>query len=300
MNKSDFTIFTLCQDLKIEPANIVATHDALNSFLSIPVKFIFRQPAEDMHFDIDSLTAKLFFNNVLLSSVTEYTGFSIDMSQKLKEKESSQVFTFTLSSRAIEHVEKLRDGDYTKLKIEFRGLMTVKTIIQFNKNGGNIDVKSLFGSKEVRSDLYLDIPQSQWVKSILPGLNYNSFLLVEVPLTHKTIKESYKGVVAEFVKAEAYFRDQNYYDCIGACRKAMDELSKNLFNFKEKLGSKSNYKWLEDMNQHTLTWINAMNKSNSRITSKPHHMGDHHFERYEAESIYLITLGLMNYIGSIE
>lgn len=299
MNKSDFTIFTLCQDLMVDSTQVFATNDALNSFLYIPVKFKFRQPSLETHYDIDTITANLYTNNTFIASTTEYTRFSIDMRSKKEEKDESQTFKFRITNPAINFIEKHRDGD-AKFRIEFRGILKVKTLFNFKKNGGIVEMKSLFDQMELRSDMYIDIPQSQWVKKILHDLNYNSFLLIEVPLNHKYIKEAFSGIKSEFVKAEKYFKDHQYYECVGACRKTMDKLKENLLNFKEGIGSKSKYKWLTEINEHTRNWIESISRSNSSITSKPHHAGDHNFLRQEAESVYLVTLGLMNYIGNIK
>ncbi len=299
MNKSDFTIFTLCQDLTVDPANITATYDALNSFLNIPVKFLLRQPSEDIWYEIDTITAKLLVNNTLISTTTEYTRFAINMQQKREEKDDSQVFSFNLSRRAIEAIEKARQGD-ANLKIEFRGSLRVLNIYRFPKNGGTIQIASPYGFMGLHSDMYLSIPQSQWGNKILPGLNYSSFVLIEVPLTHKTLKEAYDNIAKEFVKAENYFKEHKYYECVGACRKTMDKLNENMRNLKDKIGSASNYKWLEEINTNTFTWIDSMKKSNSGLTSKPHHQGDHTYERHEAEAIYLVTLGLMNFIAYLK
>lgn len=296
MNKSTFTIFSKVQDIKVTPSKIFATNDPLNSFLYIPVEFIFRLPSLDTHYDVDTITAHLCVNTTLIASTTEITRFSIDMREKNEERETSQLFKFNITDRALNFIEKNRDGD-AKFRIEFRGSLKAKTLFHFPRNGGILEIKSLAGQLELISDMYIDIPQSQWVKKLLHDLNYNSFLLIEVPLSHKTIKEAYDGIKSEFVKAEKYFKDHQYYECVGACRKTMDKLKENIVNFKEAVGSKSKYKWLTEINENTLTWIDNISKTNSSITSKPHHAGDHIFSRAEAESVYLITIGLMNFIA---
>jgi hypothetical protein len=78
----------------------------------------------------------------------------------------------------------------------------------------------------------------------------------------------------------------------------MDKLKENLVNFKQKIPSKSAFKWLEDIDLATLTWIDELNKSTAALGSKTHHSGlNRDFTRQEAEAIYLVVLGLMNFIG---
>lgn len=58
------------------------------------------------------------------------------------------------------------------------------------------------------------------------------------------------------------------------------------------------FKWLKTVDEATLAWIDAVDKSLSAVTSLTHHPGlKREFNRREAESIYLVTLGLLNFIG---
>lgn len=78
----------------------------------------------------------------------------------------------------------------------------------------------------------------------------------------------------------------------------MDHLSRNLIKIKNSAESESMFKWLSKIDESTFTWIDDVNRALTSIGSKPHHIGlKREFTRYEAESIYLITLGLMNFIG---
>ncbi len=299
MNTGSLTIYEKVQEMKIIPREIVAENDTLNSFLKIPIHFTFNQPFKD-HFNIPSITATLLLNNVELSQADEYVGFSIEKNVEDAISKDNHVFKFRFSERTIDFIEKNRNGDI-KFRISIAGIIFYKGIHITAKIQTPKQIRSLDGTMRINNYFDFEIPQSQWVKSILPNLNYQNFKLIEVPLNHRKLKEAYEGIVKEFSKADEYFKSQNYNECVGGCRKTMEKLKNALVQIKKISESSSNFEWLSDINYSTFRWIDEMNKANSAITSKPHHAGfDKEFTRNEAESIYLVTLGLLNFVGSLK
>ena len=70
---------------------------------------------------------------------------------------------------------------------------------------------------------------------------------------------------------------------------------------KEQVASQAAFKWLENIDTATFNWIDELNKSNAALTSKTHHSGNKRdFTRQEAESIYLVILGLLNFVAHIK
>jgi hypothetical protein len=151
------------------------------------------------------------------------------------------------------------------------------------------------------ASIHFSIPRSVWVEKLLPQLGYKAFKLIEIPLSHTSLSEAYDDIITEFTKAEMYYKQQDYNKCVSHCRHTMDALTRNLKKIKETVPSESMFKWLKDIDTSTLTWIDDLNKANNAITSKTHHSGQtRDFTKAEADSIYLVTLGLLNLLGHLK
>lgn len=189
----------------------------------------------------------------------------------------------------------MRNGSDLKLNIKFVFVALRKSKLQ---GLGLNDAWSQDGCINAQGEIQFIIPRSYWIEKVLPGLGLPGFNLVEIPLSHKLLVEAYDDIINEFNSAETYFRQGDYTKCIGHCRHAMDHLSRNLIKIKKNVDSESRFKWLSKIDESTFTWIDDVNKALTSIGSKPHHIGlKREFSRYEAESIYLITMGLMNFVG---
>ncbi|MBI5539666.1 MAG: hypothetical protein HY951_06375 [Bacteroidia bacterium] len=150
-------------------------------------------------------------------------------------------------------------------------------------------------------NLYFSIPKSHWVEKILPNLGYQSLKLIEIPLTHKTLKEAYGDIIFEFNKAEGYFNQKDYNKCVAHCRCTLDALTRNLIKIRKQEASETAFKWLKSIDTATYKWIDELNKANTALSGKTHHAGQKRdFSRQEAESIYLVILGLLNFIAHIK
>jgi len=153
-------------------------------------------------------------------------------------------------------------------------------------------------SETIKINIHL--PRSVWVEKLLLQLNYRNLKLIEMPLSHDILKEAYDDIISEFNKAEHYFNLQDYNKCVAHCSSTMDTLTRHLKLIKDITKSQTAFKWMQSINEHTLNWINQLNKATQSITSKAHHAGQKiDFERYEAESIYLVVLGLLNHVGHL-
>lgn len=296
MNSSSFTILNKVQEITIIPSEITGSYDGLNSYLCIPVNFIFRIPNINLNFDIITITGTLKTQQPTsaLCERIENIGYTVTQS----EIKYSQLFNFKLGNREIDFFEKNRTGDATFL-IEFGIVIHIKDILGIEPKGQYI--RSSIGFQVEKSKIHISVPKSIWVEQILKQLGHQSFILIEVPLNHKTLKEAYDNIVSEFILAEDYFKNQDYNKCIAHCRSTLDALTRNLKKIRDNTESETSFKWLKDIDDVTLNWIDKVNKAESAITAKTHHSGlNRDFKRYEAESIYLVTLGLVNFIAHIK
>lgn len=296
MNSSTFNILSKVQEISIIPSEITGIYDGFNSYLSIPVHFIFRIPNINFNFDIITITGTLKTQHPtsILGERIENIANTVTQS----EIKYSQLFNFKLGNREIDFFEKIRTGDATFL-LEFEIVIHIKDILGLEPKGNYI--RSSVGFQIEKSRIYITVPKSIWVEQILKQLGYKSFMLIEVPLNHKTLKEAYDNIVSEFTLAEDYFKNQDYNKCIAHCRNTLDSLTRNLKKIKENTESETSFKWFKDIDSVTSYWIDNINKAESAITAKTHHSGlKRDFTRYEAESIYLVTLGLLNFVAHVK
>lgn len=298
MNTANFIIEEVSQEINIIPKKVEAYSDELTSFLIVPLNFIFRQ-ATIHAIDISSIKCSLYLNNTHLSTTIDFIGFSVDEKQPRKDHKESKTVLFPIGVKEINFIEQKRNGD-VQFKLRFIGLVS-------NRKNSPIKiqpVQSIINNYEppfcsiFENYIDFEIPQSQWVKDILPKFNYNNFKLIEIPLHHKQLKEIYPEIVAEFAKADDYFKNLNYNDCIATCRKTHEKIHFELQNIGKNNDSKSNSKWFKDTNEGILELITRLENSTYQISSKSHHTGmKRDFTRHEAESIYLVTLGLINFVA---
>lgn len=285
MSESTFDILSISQTVSVDIEHLSATHDLLYAYLNVPINFVFRA-AHNTGFEILPVHAELFSGqtNQLLSDVFGPWVTSVGTG----ESKSSFVLKFKLSDTALHFIEKSRTGDLSMtvgLKIH---------TLQYQISGGRMNSETF----DVR--ISLNVPRSVWVEKLLPQTGFRNLKLIEVPITHSRLKEAYAAIIVEFDKAEKYFNLQDYNKCVAHCRSTMDTLTNHLKLVKDESTSRTASKWLKNISQETLTWIDQMNKATQAITSKAHHAGNGvDFQRYEAESIYLVVLGLLHHVGNL-
>jgi len=285
MNTANFSIGAQNQTVSINTELISGSHDELFAYLSLPVSFTL-QSAENTGFHLLPLNAQLLFQNPtqLLSETISTSGTTVG-----RTGNPSFVLQFKLDPRVMHFIEKKRVGD---IKI----LLTLNVHTLFYRVSGS---QGHIQSDEAKINFTL--PRSVWIEKLLPALGFRNLKLIEIPLTHDILKEAYAHIISEFNKAEQYFNDKDYNKCVAHCRNTMDELKRELKLIKDNVESKSNFDWLKSINDHTRDWIDKVNRSTQAIASKAHHAGQtSSFTRHEAESIYVVVLGLMNYIGHLQ
>ncbi|MCW3085101.1 MAG: hypothetical protein JWP12_2467 [Bacteroidetes bacterium] len=295
MEKSSFNFLSKVQDIKLDQTLINGSTDGLRSFLNIFIAFTFRKPSSETTFEIVSVSAKLKFQNpnLLLSETNVLTGYSFNRN----ELDIGDWFNFILDEKAIYSIEKYRKDD-VPFVIELTVVALMKTEVNF-QNG--VTIKNSEGALKETARLHFSIVKSNWVEKILSNLGYQNLKLIEIPLNHKTLVEAYDDIIFEFNKAEEYFNQKDYNKCVAHCRHTLDALTRNLKKIKTQVSSETSFKWLENIDTATLTWIDELNKSNTALSSKTHHSGQKKdFSRQEAESIYLVILGLLNFIAHIK
>jgi hypothetical protein len=297
MQETSFIIANTGQKIKINPNDVFSHSDKLNSYLNFQLSFELNPPTKlDFAFDCFSIAANLHFQNPtqILSEVLIPTAISV--AENIVYPAIS--VSFILNEKSIHFIESNRKGDIF-LGLELKIQAAIKRQIP-NSPGVKYYAIDHLVNESVK--INFSLPHSNWVEKILPGLGYRNLRLIEIPLYHDNLKEAYKDIIFEFNRAEQYFNSKDNNKCVAHCRATLDMLNKNLksFNKKDKKYEKG-FEWLETISNETLTWLRNLEMATYHLSSETHHTGEKlDFGRQEAESIYLITIGLLNYIGNLK
>lgn len=293
MSQNSFTVFTKVQDLEIQPSEVKAEFDGLTRKFSVFLRYLFRKPNDRMEFDILAISATLKFQeiNAIISTLHIHPIISIT-SPELK---SGEWLEFQLDETALEVIEKSRKGNLN-FTINLKFQILIRPL-----GGLDGNLKQASGIILGEASIPFVVPKSEWVENLLSDFGYKTFKMFEIPLSHLQLNEAYPDIISEFNEADDYFRKQDYNKCVAHCRSTLDALHRNLKKIKEKVDSESNFKWLESINATTLEFITQLDKENFQLASKTHHPGNKRsFNRFEAQSFYLITLGLLNIVGNLK
>jgi hypothetical protein len=144
----------------------------------------------------------------------------------------------------------------------------------------------------------LEVAQSDWVTKILPNWSWRAHRLVELPLSSDIIPESYELASNELTRAEKFFNVGDYDEAVGKCRSALDAIKKDVNEIRGQLSKGVEREWLETYINDGWEWIDKMYQRTHHLTSKTHHYPSAgHFDRQEAQMIYLSAVALIGYIG---
>jgi hypothetical protein len=275
-----------------------ARTDGFRSFLQIQTSF--QSNITTRHtIEIISIKAKLNLNfeNIFLAEVDVQCGCSINKSNN----RFSVYFEFILDDLALVAIEKHRSGD-VQFRIDFTMLYAERNDLQYTRSGIMPETLSIIAIQNIDRIPFWNaftIPHSNWF-NILNNLGHKNLKLIEIPISHKTLEEAYDHIISEFNHAEKYFKLQDYDKCVAHCRSTLDSLNRNLKKIRDMEESERAFKWLEAIDNATFNWINELAKATSNLASKAHHPGSSNgFTRKQAESIYTVTVGLLNYVGHL-
>lgn len=210
-------------------------------------------------------------------------------------------FEFPLDHYRIEKIEENRRGDLG-LRLDIKFIFGEYESILAQEKGKNRPVKKYFIThfNDRTVQLKFEIPQSHWVGKVLPRFGYGQFKILEIPVINEIDSEAFLESFEELKHAEKYYITGEYDKAVEHCRTALEPIKKELPKIKELISSESKFEWIKEISNGTLEWLDKIDKKTRAITSKPHHLPSiGHFSRYEAESIILITISLINYISKL-
>lgn len=128
------------------------------------------------------------------------------------------------------------DGDTRYVSWEFQLPLTAQQIatIEAKRNGGSLTFKLTLSGEggpnesaeridRVYDDLYAEVSQSDWASNLTEAKAMD-ILLLEVAMPFVEAPAMRRDVTVALKKAQQFFADGSYAECVGNCRKAMESL----------------------------------------------------------------------------
>lgn len=208
------------------------------------------------------------------------------------------VLDFALDHYKISRIEERRKENMG-LQVELKLHVGYYSSILLNKNDPQSAIEFVTDFQSVQvSPINIEIPQSQWVSKVLPGMGHDSIQILEIPKASHLIGDTMKISLSELNLASLYFHKGDYDKTVSHCRTALEPVKKKLPDVKNKIESKSEKEWITKITDSTEMWLDDVIKSTYSITSKTHHTPSvGHFFRSDAEIIYTLTMGIIAYAG---
>lgn len=304
-NFSSFDSYTVAE-VDFDPNAVIGFEDASSPRLWVPVQLIFRKAGGAYaHADLlfDSVVAVLD----LQPSTRIASAHPVRLSYLCKADREGDGhehihLEFPLTLHQLEFIESRRNGDVA-FKIWLS--LTVKAFgkplrpVALSKNAPAASCRVL-ESYHINADLWLTIPASHWGDRILPGLGFGKIQMVELPAVSLASCEALGGSYAALKRAEYHLKQGAYDDAAGACRIALDPFFEQVDkpNGKGKMPVLKR-SWETRLGEATYSWLDKCMSSVKGATNVVHHKATGHFDRFEAQMIFMVTTTLISYAARL-
>ncbi|MCX6312084.1 MAG: hypothetical protein NT084_10675 [Bacteroidetes bacterium] len=302
MSKGYFTIYSIGQEFSIDSENINAFGESASPFLLVPINLhlnpLRSNNDKNVPFVVTHLEAYITFEGFKFKTAQTSKPLNVEVT---KSHIWNGQLEFQLDENRVAVIEKHRNGDIKFsiwITVHYGVLSTVSV-----KNMLNMpeEIRYINERGDTHANASIIIQQSQWLKKILPGLGFQSFKLIEMPISSDLIPEEFAQSSKELEEAAKFFKLGDYDKTVAHCRSALDPLYRSIEVLKPLLKGKSEKDWLDDVTLHSFKWFDTIVKQTWRLSSKSHHIPSmDHFDRHDAEIIYLISTALVAYFGKIK
>ena len=253
-----------------------------NPVLKVPLKMFYSQNTRDYNKVIPQQIQGILFLNGQKISFSQ--PFLVEYNMTKYPQDMHIELQFPINSNALEFVDKNRNGDVSlKINIKIQYL-------DFREDGS----PPIIGVSTAETNF--NIPQSDWVKGILPSLCNDRKILIELDVPEIDNKKQTVKAIEALKQAQDQFNNGLYDNAVGKCRIALEPY----FDMKEVGGVKRKVlkdKWKSQIGDATYNWITETMRSTSEATNKSHHSTSPHYDRAEAQLIIIFTTGLIYFIN---
>ena len=199
--------------IQVEPIAIRAEGSPEYTRLVVPINLDLK-PINEKNFSILGIRASLFRQNnpqKISDALPHMFGHMISKYPQTITRD----IEFPLDAYRIEKIEEQRKGADLKIRLDLYFIIGIYEPL-IVKSGEGQQAKD-FLTEILTSFVQLQeikIPQSHWVKDILPKMGYSEYLLVEIPKSNKIIREAWDYIE----KAETAFMRWDTQGVFANCR----------------------------------------------------------------------------------
>ncbi|MCK4504612.1 MAG: hypothetical protein KAW14_03275 [Candidatus Aegiribacteria sp.] len=221
--------YTLCEvDLDYQRISVQGGADA--PFLTLKpniVKLNLAKPLHlvktESHYTIISLSGCVYLQTVSKDTRVAFSCFSNTRIIARSWLECDQKFEIdlTLDYTRLNMLESIRSGG--DLRIFIKGTATIALHETF-KHESKLQVGGIIGFEEAELEMYVTIPQSHWVKMMLPKLGWGDFILLEVRTDSKILSKAHELLN----KAQNAFDNWDTKSLAANCREIICSLTRSL------------------------------------------------------------------------
>ena len=214
--------------------------------------------------------------------------------------ESQQIseLEFPLDRYRVELLEQRRNGDDMNLRMDMQILLArfgERTL--FGKPETKLPVALNFNIR-YQSPISLQVPQSVWLKSVLPGLGYGIINVLEFPAVALTACNELQHSYSALQRAHTKFTAGEYDEAIWQCRTAVDPLREELKKIKDGSPDSLSAEWAEKIGAATVEWLLIFFGKTHGIANTPTHSPNTgHFSRLDAQMILTVTTAVVAYVA---
>jgi hypothetical protein len=147
----------------------------------------------------------------------------------------------------------------------------------------------------------IKVPQSTWVKEVLPQLGFGQVLLFEFPAYPISALAGLGEAFAAAKRAQEQFNVGEYDLAVGLCRNALQPLRNHLISIKARSKDGTAADWAEKIGASTLEWLLTVTGKTHGVSSSTHHQGSSgRFNRLDAHMILTTTVSVLAYAARME
>lgn len=306
-------------EVRLEPENIRGSGGPYFPHLLINLEILMKPFTAMLNADVYQPGTKIYHTLIQLSgemSVRDQKGQQIQIAEfsskpllfLSNEWPTNVQFSVPLDYARINFIEKVRAGD-ANLSFHFTALLA--------KHPGTPEEQRRYVNESIEAlrsttfDLHAQIPQSHWIKLILPGLGYGQINIIEAPTPKQAIPEVFAKSIYEFEQAQRYMAQGDFDKVVNHCRNCLDLIPKVVkLNFEPE--AKPSYpdrvkKLLKEhlpvpLSDSKREAIEKMVTSLWILTSISHHQNSNsssYFNRADADFVIMMTASLLSYVGKL-
>jgi hypothetical protein len=210
-------------------------------------------------------------------------------------------FEFPLDARRIEAIERFRQGGSLKLRLDVQLQVEEYGIIEAHVESKRPAVWGLRNVHCLSLMEEIQIPQTDWIERVLPGLGYGKVHILEFPATPLDACAALDHSFKALKQAEEKHRLGFYDDAAGKCRLAIEPF----FDHEPvDAGHPESRKipvlkkhWETKLGKATYDWLKTTLGSIKDATNPPHHSPNEHYGQLDSQMILAVTTAVVAYIA---